>query len=66
MAEAIPKAIISELKAIREDLSYLKEHMVDIDSILTEDDFIALQEYRKEKKEGKLISHEKLKKELGL
>lgn len=66
MAEAISKLIISELKAIKEDLNYIKEHMVDIDSILTEDDFIALQEYRKEKKEGKLISHEKLKRELGL
>ena len=65
MAEAISRAIVDELKAIREDLDYIK-HMIDADSILTEDDFIALQECRKEKKEGKLISHEKLKKELGL
>ncbi len=44
----------------------IKEHMVDIDSIMTEDDYKALQEYKIEKSEGKLTSHEELKKELGL
>lgn len=38
--------------------------MVDIDSILTEDDYSALTAYRREKKAGKLVSHEKLKKRL--
>ena len=41
-----------------------KKHMVDIDSIMTEDDYNALQEYKIEKAEGKLTSHEELKKEL--
>jgi len=44
----------------------IKEHMVDIDSIMTEDDYKALQEYKIEKSEGKLTSHEELKQELGL
>jgi len=58
--------LVKELKTIKKELVFIKEHMVDIDSIMTEDDFISLQQYRKEKKDGKLISHNKLKKELGL
>lgn len=58
--------IIKELKEIRKDLSFLKKHMVDVDSIMTEDDYSALLAYRDEKKKGKLISHEELKKKLGL
>lgn len=58
--------VMIELKEIKKDLNFIKEHMVDIDSIMTEDDYAALQEYRKQKKEGKLISHEQLVKELGV
>jgi len=43
----------------------IKKHMVDIVSILKEDDYKALQEYIIEKSEGKLTSHEELKRELG-
>ncbi len=67
MSEAInSKEILHELKAIREDLEYIKVHMVDIDSILTEEDYLSLQEYRKEKASSMLISHEDLKNELGI
>ncbi|MCX9011469.1 MAG: hypothetical protein OIN66_10145 [Candidatus Methanoperedens sp.] len=67
MSEAInSKEILHELRAIREDLDYIKGHMVDIDSILTEEDYLSLQEYRKEKASGRLISHEDLKNELGI
>ncbi len=67
MSEAInSKEILHELKAIREDLDYIKGHMIDIDSILTEEDYLSLQEYRKEKASGILISHEDLKNELGI
>ncbi len=67
MSEAInSKEILHELKAIREDLDYIKGHMVDIDSILTEEDYLSLQEYRKEKAAGMLTSHEDLKNELGI
>ncbi len=58
--------VMIELEEIKKDLNFIKEHMVDIDSIMTEDDYAALQEYRKQKKDGKLISHEQLVKELGV
>ncbi len=48
------------------EIAYIKKNMVNIDSILTEDDYKALEGYRLEKAEGRLTSHEELKKELGL
>ena len=67
MSEAIiENHIMNELKAIRTDLEFLKNHMVDIDCIMTEDDYLALNEYRKEKDSAELISHEDLKKSMGL
>ena len=56
--------LINELRSIKKEISFIKEHMVDMDSILSEEDYTALQDYRNEKKIGKLISHEKMKKEL--
>ena len=58
--------LLEEIKEIRKDLDFIKEHMVDADSIMTEDDYEALQEYRKEKKSGELISHTELMNELEL
>ena len=50
MSEAInSKEILYELKAIREDLDYIKGHMVDIDSILTEEDYLSIQDTEKKK-----------------
>ncbi|OBZ34816.1 hypothetical protein C7960_0741 [Methanohalophilus euhalobius] len=67
MSEVIDSVeIVHELKAIREDLDFIKSHMIDIDSIMTEDDNLSLNQYRSEKRAGTLISHEELKKELGL
>jgi hypothetical protein len=43
-----------------------KDHLPESDSDLSEDDYNALVSYRKEKKAGSLVSHEALKKELGL
>jgi len=60
------KQIIAELKTIKGEIEFIKQHMVDIDSIMTAEDYEALKEYEKEKKTGKLVSHEELKKELGL
>ena len=37
-----------------------------IDSIMTEDDYLVLKKYRKEKSANEFVSHEDLKKELGL
>ncbi|CAG0987070.1 hypothetical protein METP3_02421 [Methanosarcinales archaeon] len=44
----------------------IKGHMVDIDTILTEEDYLSLHEYRKEKASDVLTSHENLKTELGM
>ena len=60
------REIVHELRAIREDIDFIKDHMVDIDSIMTEDDYLSLNEYRDEKLSGKLTSHEELKREIGL
>ncbi len=67
MSEAAnSKDIRDELKAIRDDLDFIKGHMVDIDNIMTENDYIALKEYRKDKKTGKLVSDKDIRDELGL
>ncbi len=66
METDILNKIHKDLEVVKKELGEIKEHMVDIDSILTEEDYKALQDYRKEKAEGKLVSHEALKKELGL
>lgn len=51
---------------LKKEIGEIKEHMVDVDSILTEDDYKALLKHRREKGEGSLASHDKLKQELGL
>jgi len=58
--------IYKEVEFIKERVLEIEEHMVDIDSIMTEDDYAALAKYRAEKAKGELISHQALKKELGL
>jgi len=51
---------MKDLEFVKKELVEIKKHMVDIDRILTEDDYKALQKYNIEKSEGKLISHEEL------
>jgi len=58
--------IHKDLEFIKSELVGIKERMKDADSIMTEDDYEALQVYNLEKSEGKLTAHEDLKKELGL
>lgn len=58
--------IFEELDFLKKKILSIEKHMVDIDSILTEDDFAALAEYRAEKAEGRLISHDEIKAELKL
>jgi len=55
-----------DIKSIKKDIEYNKKNMVDVDSIMTEDDYKALLEYRKDKKKDKLVSESQLKKDLGL
>lgn len=58
--------ILKKLERIEKDVVSIREHMVDIDSIMTEEDYESLLAYRKEKASAKLISHEIIKKDLGL
>lgn len=58
--------IHKDLEFVKSELIGIKERMKDADSIMTEDDYEALQAYNMEKFEGKLTAHEELKKELGL
>ena len=58
--------VLQKLGEIEKEIRYIKENMLDADSIMTEDDFEALLDYRKDKKAGKLISHVDVKKELGM
>ena len=57
--------ILEKLEEIKAEVDYIKERLDD-DSILTEDDKIAISEAEKDRAGGKLISHEELKKQLGL
>ena len=53
MTEALPKEIATELRAIKGDLNYIKKHMADVDTILTDDDLEAIQAAEADLKEGK-------------
>jgi hypothetical protein len=53
-----------ELKAIRTDLDYIKEHMIDVDTILTPKEQERLDEAIEEHKSGKAVSLEDFEKEL--
>ncbi len=55
------KQIVDELKSIKEELHYIKVHMVDVDTILTAEEKILLDESIVNEKAGKLTSLEELK-----
>ena len=50
------KQILKKLETIKSDLDYIKEHMVDADTILTKDEEAIMERGLKEYKEGKTIS----------
>lgn len=56
--------IMMKLAKLQADMNYVREHIEDI--TLTEDDLEAMQEARREFKEGKTTSLKDLKKELGI
>ena len=47
------KQLMDKLEHMESDLKYLKEHMADVDLVLTEDDLEALEEAEKDLKAGK-------------
>ncbi|MEK6948402.1 MAG: hypothetical protein AABX19_04130 [Nanoarchaeota archaeon] len=58
--------ILQELKAIRQDLDYLKENMAEKNMFLSTEEKQLLEESFKNEKENKLVSSKDLKKQLGL
>ncbi|MAG47035.1 hypothetical protein CL617_00380 [archaeon] len=60
------KLILKKLDDIKSEIHEMKGQMIDIDTVLTQDDIESIEKAEKELKEGKTISHEKLKKELRL
>jgi len=66
MDEVTLELLHKDLEIVKRELREIKNHMVDIDSIMTEDDYKALHEYNIEKSEKKLTAHDELKQELGL
>ncbi len=60
------KQILMKLDEIKSELDFIKQNMVNPDSILDEDDRSAILRARQEFKEGKTVSMDKLKKEIGL
>ncbi|UCE38645.1 MAG: hypothetical protein JSW00_05290 [Thermoplasmata archaeon] len=63
MMDVNESQIVEELKAIKEELRYIKEHMVDIDVILTPDEKEILKESIDEFKRGDTTKLEDLERE---
>ena len=47
------KQIVERLDHLKSDIEYIKKHLVDIDSVLTDDDVEALEEAEKDLKSKK-------------
>jgi len=58
------KLIMKELKEIRKYLEYIKEHMLDVDSILTEEEEALVLRAEKEYEEGKSVRLDDVKRDL--
>lgn len=58
--------ILQKLEKIERDVEEIKEHMVNVDTILDQEDMIAIEEAERDLKEGKTITLEQLKKEMDL
>ena len=67
MAEIINvEKIYREILALRKEVQLIKNHMVDIDTIMTTEEEEKFERAMKDYKDGKTISLEDLKKELEL
>ena len=55
--------LMEELKVIKEDLQYIKEHMVDVDMILTPDEDEILNKSINELRDGKTTKLHDLKRD---
>ena len=50
--------ILKEIGELKKEIAYIKEHMIDLDRILTDEEIIMLKEAEKEFVEGKTIKLE--------
>ena len=55
------KQVLEELKEIKQELDTIKDHMIDVDTILTREEHVLLDESIKNEKEGKLVPLDKVK-----
>lgn len=55
--------LIQELKEIKKDVQFIKEHMVDVDMILTPKEEVDLNKGLEELKEGKAVSLDIIKRD---
>jgi len=60
MKAAVEQKILEKLDFLSQEIGEIKEHMVDVDVILSEEDRRLLDESVRNEKEGKLISLEEL------
>jgi len=58
--------LFQELKVIKEDVTFIKKHMFDPDTIMTTEEARIFEQSIKEFKAGKTTPISKLKKELGI
>ncbi|NAS89291.1 hypothetical protein C4E24_06080 [ANME-1 cluster archaeon AG-394-G21] len=58
MEDANVVLILKEIGVIKKEIAYIKEHMIDMDRILTDEEIIILKEAEKEFVEGKTIKLE--------
>lgn len=66
MSRSQAEEILKRLSKIEARVNIIVERVVEDDKALTEEDILAIKKVEEEYKEGKTISHEQLKKELGL
>ena len=60
------KKIYDEIKGLKKDVTFIKKHMFDPDTIMTTEESKRFEESMKELKEGKTTPLSEVKKELGL
>ena len=60
----LEKRIFHEFDIIKAELKDIKEHMVDADTVLSEEERVLVEESLKHEKEGRLVSLSEFKKSL--
>lgn len=64
MAEVTLETVYKELKTVKKDVRFIKEHMIDPDTVLTPEEEKRFEESMKEYQDGKAVSLEDFEKEM--